>query len=322
MKGFIPTADTFSEAREVNGQTPLTGALGIIGATVMPHNLYLHSAVSQSREVDHNDQEDVARAVRFTTWDSNIQLSMAFVVNALLLIMGVAVFKSGTVEDPSFFGLFHALSDPSTMSNGILMSVAKTGLLSTLFAVALLASGQNSTITGTLTGQVIMEGFIHLRIPIWLRRLVTRLISVVPVMICVLFTRSDNPVVEHTALNNLMNNSQVFLAFALPFSMLPLLLMTNSKEEMGGRFRNNLMVRILGWLSVISLTFLNLRGLPDSIQGFFGDHPSTTEIVTANTIAYLLIAGVMALLAWTIWDMYQGNKRYLAKKEGVENDGE
>lgn len=320
FKGFIPTLDTFSEKPVVNGQTPLTGALGIIGATVMPHNLYLHSAVSQSREIDHTDEEDVAQAVRFTTWDSNIQLTMAFVVNALLLIMGVAVFKSGTVEDPSFFGLFHALSDPTTMTNGVLMNVAKTGLLSTLFAVALLASGQNSTITGTLTGQVIMEGFIHLRIPIWLRRLVTRLISVVPVMICVLLTQNDDPVVEHTALNNLMNNSQVFLAFALPFSMLPLLLMTNSQREMGQRFKNKLVIQILGWFSVIALTFLNLRGLPDAIQGFFGDDPSANEIMLANGIAYLLIAAVLALLAWTIIDMYRGNKRYEAQLKEANKD--
>ncbi len=114
--------------------------------------------VSQTRKIDHQDEEDVAQAVRFSTWDSNIQLSMAFLVNALLLIMGVAVLKTGSVRDHSFFGLYEALSDPSAMSNGILLAVAKSGILATLFAVALLASGQNSTITGTLTGQVIMEG--------------------------------------------------------------------------------------------------------------------------------------------------------------------
>ena len=92
LKGFVPTSETFANSPAIGGQTPLTGALGIIGATVMPHNLYLHSAVSQTREVDHDDEEDVANAVRFTTWDSNIQLSLAFLVNALLLIMGVAVF--------------------------------------------------------------------------------------------------------------------------------------------------------------------------------------------------------------------------------------
>lgn len=155
-----------------------------------------------------------------------------------------------------------------------------------------------------------MEGFIHLKIPIWLRRLVTRLISVIPVMVCVLLTRSDNPIEEHQALNNLMNNSQVFLAFALPFSMLPLLIMTNSATEMGTRFKNRPIIQGLGWLSVIALTYLNLRGLPDSIRGFFGDNPSTSEITLANGIAYCLIAGVLALLAWTIWDLYKNNKRY------------
>ena len=94
--------------------------------------------------------------MRFSTWDSNIQLTVAFVVNSLLLIMGVAVFKTGVIDDPSFFGLYDALSNPTVLSNGLLADVAKTGALSTLFAVALLASGQNSTITGTLTGQVIM----------------------------------------------------------------------------------------------------------------------------------------------------------------------
>lgn len=316
LRGFIPTSETFANDPAIGGQTPLTGALGIIGATVMPHNLYLHSAVSQTREVDHDDEEDVANAVRFTTWDSNIQLSLAFLVNALLLIMGVAVFKTGTVKDPSFFGLYEALSNPATMSNGILMSVAKTGALSTLFAVALLASGQNSTITGTLTGQVIMEGFVHMRMPIWLRRLVTRLISVVPVLICVLLTRGDTVVEEHEALNNLMNNSQVFLAFALPFSMLPLLMMTNSKVEMGERFKNKRIIQFLGWVSVVGLTYLNLIGLPSQIEGFFGDNATAMELATADTIAYVLIAAVLALLVWTVVELHKGNKRVaLAAKE-------
>lgn len=193
----MPNAATISTHPTVNGMSPLSGALGIIGATVMPHNLYLHSAISQTRKVDHSDPDAVATAVRFTQWDSNIQLTFAFVVNALLLIMGVAVFKSGAVKDPSFFGLFHALSNTSMLSNGVLIAVAKSGVLSALFAIALLASGQNSTITGTLTGQVIMEGFIHMRMPLWARRLVTRLISVVPVLICVWLTRNLPAVDEH-----------------------------------------------------------------------------------------------------------------------------
>ncbi len=309
VKGLIPNGETFASHPIIGGQSPLTGALGIIGATVMPHNLYLHSAVSQTRKVDHKDPEDVARTVRFTTWDSNIQLSFAFVVNSLLLIMGVAVFKSGAVKDPSFFGLFQALSNTSMLSNGVLIGVAKSGILSILFAVALLASGQNSTITGTLTGQVIMEGFIHMQMPLWLRRLITRLISVIPVLICVMMTSGQSAIRQHEALNTLMNNSQVFLAFALPFSMLPLLLMTNNEKEMGQRFTNTLWVKVLGWLSVIGLTVLNMKGLPDNITNFFGDHPTAGQVSLAHTIAYIIITGIIMLLVWTVVDLHRSRNQ-------------
>lgn len=310
LKGLVPTGETFSSTHSIGGQTPLTGALGIIGATVMPHNLYLHSAVSQTRKINRTAEDEIANAVRFSTWDSNIQLTLAFFVNSLLLIMGVAVFKTGAVKDPSFFGLYEALSNSDTLSNGILITVAKSGLLSTLFAVALLASGQNSTITGTLTGQVIMEGFIHMRMPIWLRRLITRLISVIPVLICVIITSRQGTIREHTALNTLMNNSQVFLAFALPFSMVPLLMMTNSEVEMGSRFKNSIVIRILGWGSVIGLTYLNLIGLPGQIEGFFGEKVTSSQLVLADSIAYVIIVAVLLLLAWTIIELYKGNKKY------------
>ncbi|WCG35984.1 Nramp family divalent metal transporter [Companilactobacillus farciminis] len=319
--GLVPTGKTFATSPSIGGQTPLTGALGIIGATVMPHNLYLHSAISQTRKVNHADEKSVAQNVRFSAWDSNIQLTAAFFVNALLLIMGVAVFKSGAVKDPSFFGLYQALSDTSTLSNGVLIAVAKSGILSTLFAVALLASGQNSTITGTLSGQVIMEGFVHMRMPLWLRRLVTRLLSVIPVLICVMLTSGKSSIDEHEALNTLMNNSQVFLAFALPFSMLPLLLMTDSVTEMGGKFKNSAWVKGFGWFSVLALTFLNLYGLPGQIQAFYGDHPTAGQMTQANIIAYVLIAAVLALLAWTMIDMRKGNERLKASlaKEHVSS---
>lgn len=326
LSGLVPSSKAFSSSPKVGGDSPLSGALGIIGATVMPHNLYLHSAISQTRQIDHKNKDEVASAVKFSAWDSNIQLTCAFFVNALLLIMGVAVFKSGAVKDPSFFGLYQALSDGSTLSNGTLVAVAHSGILSILFAVALLASGQNSTITGTLTGQVIMEGFIHMRMPLWLRRLVTRLISVIPVLICVIMTSGKSAIDEHTALNSLMNNSQVFLAFALPFSMLPLLMMTNSKAEMGRRFKNSLWVKILGWISVIGLTYLNMIGLPGSIEGFFGANASAGELDLADGIAYALMIGILALLAWTVVELYRGNKRLeiiqmnkdnTMKKEGV-----
>ncbi|KRM92119.1 NRAMP family Mn2+ Fe2+ transporter-like protein [Liquorilactobacillus cacaonum DSM 21116] len=318
LKGFVPTTKTFANSPSIGSQTPLTGALGIIGATVMPHNLYLHSAVSQTRKIDHDNDEEVAQAVKFSAWDSNIQLSLAFIVNSLLLIMGVAVFKTGTVKDPSFFGLFQALSDTSTLSNGLLAEVARSGVLSILFAVALLASGQNSTITGTLTGQVIMEGFVNLRMPLWLRRLVTRLISVIPVLICVILTSGKSEIAEHEALNTLMNNSQVFLAFALPFSMLPLLMLTDSNAEMGEKFKNTVWIKVLGWVSVLSLTWLNIIGLPAQIEGFFGDKASATELVVADYIAYSLIIGILILLVWTVYELYKGNKAFASKTSVAE----
>ena len=123
--GLLPSTKAIAKSPEIGGITPLSGSLGIIGATVMPHNLYLHSAISQTRQIDHNDLDSIRQTVQFTTWDSNIQLSLAFVVNALLLIMGVAVFKTGAVQDSSFFGLYDALNNTSMLSNPILIAVAE-----------------------------------------------------------------------------------------------------------------------------------------------------------------------------------------------------
>ena len=305
--GLLPSAKAISQHPEVGGITPLTGTLGIIGATVMPHNLYLHSAISQTRKIDHNDLDSIRQTVRFTTWDSNIQLSLAFIVNALLLIMGVAVFKYGAVKDSSFFGLYEALNNTSMLSNPILIAVAKSGVLSTLFAVALLASGQNSTITGTLTGQVIMEGFVHMKMPLWARRLITRLISVIPVLICVSMTTGETELQQHQAINMLMENSQVFLAFALPFSMVPLLMMTNSEVEMG-EFKNATWTKVLGWVSVLLLTFLNLYNMPSTFEGF-----GIWSKGTADVLAWITIIAIVALLLWTIYELHRGNQRFAAE---------
>ena len=124
----------------------------------MPHNLYLHSSLSQTRKINHKDKKDVRKAVRFMTWDSNLQLSLAFIVNSLLLILGASLFFGHASEISAFSQMYNALQD-STIAGAIASST-----LSTLFALALLASGQNSTITGTLTGQIVMEGFLHLKI--------------------------------------------------------------------------------------------------------------------------------------------------------------
>ena len=239
--GFLPSSQMLHHEE-------LIMALGIVGATVMPHNLYLHSALVQSRSFERTE-EGRAHALRFATWDSNIQLGAAFFVNCLLLLLLGGALFFGKPGDLTTFGSLHAaLQDP-----GLAGRVASP-VLATLFAVALLASGQNSTITGTLTGQVVMEGFIHLRVPLWLRRLVTRLVAVIPVVICtVAFDGSE------AALEQLLVYSQVFLCVALPISMIPLMWFTSSKAIMGERFVNARWIRVLGWLATGVLTALNLQ---------------------------------------------------------------
>ncbi len=234
-------------------------ALGIVGATVMPHNLYLHSSIAQTREFDRSNEADVAKAIKYTTWDSNIQLTAAFVVNSLLLLVGAALFFGKDTSQLGTFGnLYNALQDPKMAG-----SVASP-VLSVLFAVALLASGQNSTITGTLTGQVVMEGFVHMKMPLWARRMVTRIISVIPVLICAIIYRG-----KESALDALLVNSQVFLSIALPISMIPLTIFTGSKKIMGERFVNHKWVTILAWICTIGLTVLNAQIVWESIRGLF-----------------------------------------------------
>ena len=181
------------------------------------------------------------------TWDSNIQLSLAFVVNSLLLVLGAALFYGHASDIGAFSQMYDALQN-----SAIAGSVASSAL-SILFAVALLASGQNSTITGTLTGQIVMEGFLKLRLPQWLIRLVTRLLALTPAIIVALMYGSQEEV-----LDQLIVYSQVFLSLALPFSIFPLLYFTSNKKIMG-QFVNAKWNTILGYVVAVVLTVLNLK---------------------------------------------------------------
>ena len=215
--GYLPTSTLFESPLPGN-ESQLTLALGIVGATVMPHNLYLHSSLSQTRKINHKDKKDIRKAVRFMTWDSNLQLSLAFVVNSLLLILGASLFFGHASEISAFSQMYNALQD-STIAGAIASST-----LSTLFALALLASGQNSTITGTLTGQIVMEGFLHMKLPQWIIRVGTRIFALLPVMIvAVLFGHQEK------TLDQLLVYSQVFL----PFSIFPLIYLTSKKVSDG-----------------------------------------------------------------------------------------
>lgn len=240
LSGFVPHSSLL-------GSGQLTMALGIVGATVMPHNLYLHSAIVQSRGYDRSSIEAKRQAVRFSTIDSNMELTMAFIVNSLLLMLGAAMFF-GTGEELGTLGsVFNALQDSK------IAGAVASPLLAILFSVALLASGQNSTITGTLTGQVVMEGFIRMRIPLWLRRIVTRVIAIIPVITCTIIFGGDE-----AALDRLLIDTQVFLCIALPVSMIPLVRFTSSRKIMG-EFANRRWVSVLGWTATVVLTVLNLQ---------------------------------------------------------------
>lgn len=249
LRGFIP------DTKIATDKSMLFLALGIVGATVMPHNLYLHSSIAQARKFDRNDDAEKAKAIRFTTWDSNIQLTVAFVVNCLLLILGGALFYGTNSELGKFVDLFDALKNPDIVGN------IASPVLSILFAIALLASGQNSTITGTLSGQIVMEGFIHLKMPLWARRVLTRLLAIVPVIICVIIYGGSE-----TAVEDLLLYTQVFLSIALPVSIIPLTMYTSDKKLMG-QFANPAWVKFLAWIIAIALTLLNLFLIYGTLTG-------------------------------------------------------
>lgn len=234
-------------------------AIGIIGATVMPHNLYLHSALVQSRKLQ-KDEASVRSAIRFNVIDSTSALSIAFLVNAAILVLAALVFYGKThiqVAGGQVIS-FSPDSDWIRIAYLTLAPLLGTSLASTLFVVALLSSGQSSTITGTLAGQVVMEGFMHWRIQPWLRRLITRALAIIPAVL-IIGVRGD------ASVNDLLTLSQVVLALQLPFAMFPLLHFTSSRAKMGV-WRNGWFLLAAGWGSAILITALDLWGLPESLR--------------------------------------------------------
>ena len=234
-------------------------AVGIVGATVMPHNLYLHSALVQSRRLQRDDSS-VRRALEFNTIDSVVALTVAFFVNAAILVLAAIVFfgKESVTIPGGHRVEFSADSDWIRVAYLTLAPLLGTTIASTLFAVALLASGQSSTITGTLAGQVVMEGFMHWRIQPWVRRLITRTLAILPAGL-IIGLRGDSSV------TNLLILSQVVLALQLPFAMFPLLHFTGSTRRMGP-WKNGTFLLITGWTSAILITAMDVYGLPDSIR--------------------------------------------------------
>ncbi|HXU19059.1 MAG TPA: Nramp family divalent metal transporter [Verrucomicrobiae bacterium] len=234
-------------------------AIGIIGATVMPHNLYLHSALVQSRQLQKDDLS-VRRAIQFNTIDSIAALVVAFCVNAAILVLAATVFfgKESVAVPGGQVVMFGANSDWIRVAYLTLAPLLGTAFAGTLFALALLASGQSSTITGTLAGQVVMEGFMHWRIQPWVRRLITRTLAILPAVF-IIGLRGDSSVTD------LLTLSQVVLALQLPFAMFPLLHFTSSRKRMGV-WKNGWFLLAVGWASAILITAIAIYGLPDSIR--------------------------------------------------------
>jgi manganese transport protein len=236
--GFVPSAEL------LHNREMLFVAIGILGATVMPHNLYLHSSIVQTRNF-HRDDEGKAEAIKFATIDSTFALMFALFINGGILIVSAAAFHWSGHQDVAEIQDAHKLLSP----------VLGVGVASTLFALALLASGQSSTLTGTLAGQIVMEGFLNIRLAPWLRRLITRLIAIVPA-VCVIGIFGEDKTTE------LLVWSQVILSMQLSFAVVPLLMFTGERAKMG-RFANPLWIKTLAWISATIIIILNLKLLFD-----------------------------------------------------------
>jgi manganese transport protein len=234
-----------------------TVAIGIIGATVMPHNLYLHSALVQSR-VLHRDPPSVRRALRWNALDSVVALSAALLVNAAILVLAALVFNGragATVEGVHY--VFDAGTDWIRVAFLTLAPLIGAAAASLLFAVALLASGQSSTITGTLAGQVVMEGFLRWRVAPWLRRIITRGLAIAPAVLLIALRGSGS-------VNDLLVLSQVVLALQLPFAMFPLLHFV-SRRTFVGQWRIGPAMMVAGWGTAVLITAMDLYGLPEAL---------------------------------------------------------
>ncbi|MGO9480040.1 MAG: Nramp family divalent metal transporter [Limisphaerales bacterium] len=234
-------------------------AIGIIGATVMPHVLYLHPALVQSRKFQKDD-ESIRKAIRFNTYDVVANLSVAFLINASILVLAAIVFF-GKTSVTAAGGQVVQFNDSTDWIQAAYLTLAPLlgkAAAGTLFAVALLASGQSATIVGTLAGQVVMEGFMHWRIKPWVRRLITRSLAIIPTAIYIGIRGANN-------ITDLIVLSQVVLALQLPFAMFPLLHFASSRRRMG-QWRLGWFLLIAGWGSAALITAFDFYGLPDAVK--------------------------------------------------------
>jgi len=268
-KGFMPNM--------LSGDA-LYLAIGIIGATVMPHNLYLHSSLVQTRKITRTD-EGIRSAIKFNVFDTLIALNVAFVINVAILILAASAFFTN-----GFFKVAE-IQDAYKLLEHIFGSLAPV-----LFAIALIASGQSSTITGTLAGQIIMEGHINLRIEPWLRRLLTRLMAIVPAVFTILYY-------GETGLGNLIILSQVVLSLQLGFAVVPLIHFTSDKKKMG-KFVIDLKTKILAWACAIIIIGLNAQLVVQQLGEWV--HASHSSAMWIHFLVEPVILAVVALMLYVL----------------------
>ena len=263
-KGFLPTA--------MNNDA-LYIAIGIIGATVMPHNLYLHSSLVQTRKIDRSDK-GIRSALKFNLWDTTIALNLAFLVNAAILILAAsAFFRNG-------YHQIAEIEDAHKLLSNIFGSLAPK-----LFAIALIAAGQSSTITGTLAGQIIMEGHLNLRIAPWLRRLLTRMLAIIPAFLTLLYA-------GETGLSRLLVLSQVVLSLQLGFAVIPLIHFTSDKLTMGN-FVIKPYIKVLAWLCALLIVVLNGRLVIEEITKWSEANRDSGYIIHFLVVPLALAVGVL-----------------------------
>jgi len=271
-RGFIPTALT-DEALYIG--------IGIIGATVMPHNLYLHSALVQTRKIDRTDI-GIKQALKFNRIDTTIALNLAFFVNAAILVLAATVFfKTGNSQVAE-------IKEAHRLLPGFLGNLAPK-----LFAIALIAAGQSSTITGTLAGQIIMEGYLSLRINPWLRRLVTRLLAIIPALIVIIIYGEER-------VDALLVLSQVILSLQLGFAIIPLIHFVSDKKTMGN-FVITPLTKIAAWLIASILVFLNLKMLINEASGVFAAEALLPKIILA-CVGILFLALLLYIICYPLFN--------------------
>jgi manganese transport protein len=262
-------------------------AIGILGATVMPHNLYLHSALVQTRHIGHS--YDAKRAAcRYNLIDSVVALNGALLVNAAILVLAAAVFfKRGIVVTEI------------QQAQVLLAPLLGKSLAGIFFAVALLCSGQSSTLTGTLAGQIVMEGFLNIRMRPWLRRLVTRSLAIIPAALTIYF-------IGEKAILGLLILSQVVLSMQLPFAVIPLIHFTSDRGRMGA-FRNANWVRVLAWVTAAIIVALNLRLALLAVSDWVTVAGRWKTLVWMSTVPFFAFLAV--LLIWVTIEPWAGRRR-------------